>query len=72
MAWVGFRKLRPGRIHLFCPGCGRKLSNMPRDETTDPKTATLVHAYCDRCSAGSKDPPVYFFNDRGRRLRIEM
>lgn len=43
----GFNKLRRGCIHLFCPTCGRKQSNMPRfegheglkAETADPKTA---------------------------------
>lgn len=69
MSYVGFNKLRPGRIHIFCPRCGRKQSNMPRDEETDPKTAVLAHVFCERCSAGCKDVPVYYFNAKGKRVR---
>lgn len=68
MDYVGFTKLRTGRIHLWCPGCGRKLSNMPRDKD-DPPQAVLLHVYCERCSQGCKDTPVAFFSARGRRIR---
>ena len=68
MEWAGFTRLRAGRIHIFCPGCGRKQSNGCRD-TNDPPRATLVHVYCEKCSAGCKDAPVSFFAPSGRRIR---
>ena len=69
MSYVGFAKLRPGRIHLFCPRCHRKLSNMPRDEH-DPKTAVLAHVFCERCGNGGKDEGyAVFFNARGKRVQ---
>lgn len=69
MGYVGFAKLRRGRIHMFCPRCGRKLSNMQRDEETDPRSAVLVHVFCLRCSEGCKETPMYFYNARGQRIR---
>lgn len=68
LEYAGFRKLRPNRIHVFCPRCGRKQSNMPRDPESDPPRAVLVHVYCDRCSAGCKDVPMTFLDARGREL----
>ena len=68
MDYVGFAKLRKHRIHLFCPACGRKMSNMHRD-TNDPPNAVLVHIYCLRCSEGCKESPVSFFSARGKRIR---
>jgi hypothetical protein len=50
---AGFKPLREGRIHLRCPSCGRKMSNMPRD-VYDPPLAMLMEVCCDRCSAGCK------------------
>jgi hypothetical protein len=69
LEYVGFAKLRPGRIHLFCPACKRKLSNMPRSTTypLDPPTAVLSHVYCD-CVQGAKDPPTYYLDAEGRFL----
>lgn len=69
MSYVGFNKLRRGRIHIFCPACGRKQSNMPRDEANDPKTAVLVHVFCERCSQGCKDVLMYYYTARGKRVR---
>ena len=66
MSYVGYAKLRPGRIHLFCPKCERKMSNMPR-EPHDPKSAVLVHAVC--CASGSKDGPAVYLNARGQQVR---
>jgi hypothetical protein len=34
--YVGFSRLRPGRIHLLCPSCGRKQSNVPRSVDPEP------------------------------------
>lgn len=51
--YIGFRPLRPGRIHIYCPGCGRKMSNIERTPY-DPPTAVLAHVPCERCSAGCK------------------
>lgn len=64
--YIGFKKLRAGRIHLFCPACGRKMSNMPRDPG-DPPTAVLAHVYCD-CQQGNKDPGMSFFDAYGREV----
>ena len=69
--WHGFRALRPGRIHVWCPKCKRKLSNMQRQDG-DPRRAELVHSWCIRCSQGCKDTPEYYFDDRGKRIRWEV
>lgn len=68
LEYVGFRKHRPGKIHVICPGCGRKQSNMPRVEE-DPPTATLVGIHCERCSEGCKiDGPAFYRDAEGREL----
>jgi hypothetical protein len=68
LEYVGFRPHRPGRIHLFCPSCGRKVSNMPRFEH-DPPTAMLAHIPCERCSVGCKiDGPSLYLDAEGRRV----
>lgn len=76
LPYVGFSKLRLGRIHVYCPGCGRKQSNAPREQADperfipgDPPEAVLVHVYCDRCSQGCKDAPVTFLDAFGKRIR---
>jgi hypothetical protein len=51
MGYVGYRKHRPGRIHLYCNHCGRKVSNVLRTEY-DPPNAVLAHLPCERCSEG--------------------
>lgn len=71
LPYIGFSKLRPGRIHVYCPGCGRKQSNAPRDNgengyPADPPNAVLAHVYCEKCSSGSKDAPVAFLDADGR------
>lgn len=43
----GFKKLMPGRIHLRCPLCGRKQSNMWRAEH-DPVRAVLAEIPCEK------------------------
>jgi hypothetical protein len=65
MDWAGFEKLRPGRIHLCCPRCGRKQSNTPRNPY-DPPQAELVRIHCDKCGQGDKDCSQEFFNAHGR------
>lgn len=71
LEYAGFRKHRAGRIHVICPACGRKQSNMPRCETVprDPPTATLVGVYCERCSEGCKiEGPAFYRDAEGRLL----
>ena len=65
--YVGFAAHRPGRIHMFCPRCHRKMSNMPRDKF-DPPKAVLVHVFCERCSVGGKDNSQTFLAANGKDL----
>jgi hypothetical protein len=58
----GFKPLQPGRIHLMCPKCGRKQSNMPRCEF-DPQSAFLVSIECPKCNAGDFGGAAYFDRD---------
>lgn len=71
-AFVGYAKLRPGRIHLFCPTCKRKMSNVPRNQggnyPDDPPRAVLAHVHCEKCSMGSKDGDMTFMDANGRDL----
>jgi hypothetical protein len=67
LPWAGFAPLRPGRIHVFCPRCHRKVSNAERGKY-DPPRATLVHTHCDRCGAGDKDCSETFFAANGREI----
>ena len=65
---TGFRKLRPGRIHMRCWTCGRKQSNMPR-ESYDPTTAVLAQFPCPRCAdTGAKGVNVAYFDARGAEV----
>lgn len=66
-AWAGYAKLRPGRIHVFCPKCRRKLSNAVRGKF-DPPRAELVQTHCERCGQGGKEADETFFDGRGRRV----
>lgn len=68
MIWAGFQPLRHGRIHIYCPKRGRKQSNMPRDEETDPPDAEIAHVFCLRCSDGCKDIELRFLNGRGKQV----
>lgn len=70
--YVGFAKLRPGRIHIYCPGCGRKQSNCHRTEgpgnVADPPTAVLAHIYCDKHDTGCGGDFTRFLDAEGRFL----
>ncbi len=66
--WAGFAPLKKGRIHIFCPSCKRKLSNVERTEL-DPPAAELVHVWCEKCSQGCKADLGSYFNGRGRTIR---
>lgn len=70
--YVGYAKLRPGRIHLFCPGCKRKQSNVPRNVggsfPDDPPRAVLAHVHCEKCSVGSKDSSTIYLSAHGLEL----
>lgn len=70
LPWAGYAPLRPGRIHVYCPHCGRKVSNALRGEY-DPPRATLVHTWCDRCGQGGKDSPETFFAADGKEISWE-
>jgi hypothetical protein len=63
----GFHRLRAGKIHLQCPKCRRKMSNIDRCDH-DPDTAVLVQIFCERCGAGGKDAESYYFDAQGREL----
>lgn len=63
----GFRPLRSGRIHLRCPKCGRKQSNMARYDC-DPADAALAEVHCPKCASGSKDPGTQYFDASGREV----
>ena len=65
--WAGYDTLRPGRIHLLCPGCKRKMSNVPR-QPLDPPKAEMCHVHCERCSAGSKDCGMSYLDAGGRYI----
>lgn len=62
----GFKPIRPGRIHLRCPRCGRKQSNMPR-APLDPPKAFLLEVFCD-CIQGGKDDFSGYYDAKGRPL----
>lgn len=67
LPWAGFAPLRAGHVHVWCPRCKRKLSNVPR-QPHDPPSAELVHSWCARCASGCKDTPEYYFDSDGRRV----
>ena len=64
----GFKPARPGRIHLRCPRCGRKQSNIPRHAEHDHPTAYLVELLCDKCGAGCKDETPVYYTRQGREI----
>jgi hypothetical protein len=43
----GFAPLKDGCIHLLCPKCGRKQSNMRREDN-DPPGAFVAKIECDK------------------------
>ena len=64
----GFKPARPGRIHMRCPTCGRKQSNMLRHPEHDHPTAYMVEIECDNCGQGNKgDCPTYYTRN-GREI----
>lgn len=63
----GYRPLRPGRIHLRCPRCGRKQSNTPRREW-DPADAVLAETGCLKCGQGGKDNETCYFAADGQEI----
>ena len=63
----GFAPLKPGHIHLRCPGCGRKQSNSARAKYDHP-TAFLAEVCCERCCQGHMGCGGVFFDRRGRQL----
>lgn len=66
--YIGFKPHKAGRIHLFCPNCRRKMSNVIRTEY-DPKRAVLAHLPCERCSIGCKvDGPSLYLDAAGRAI----
>jgi hypothetical protein len=66
--WAGYAPLRPGRIHLYCVGCGRKVSNVFRYDY-DPPRAELVQTWCDKHDG--KDPPEHFLDGDGKEIPWE-
>lgn len=66
---TGFNKLRPGRIHLRCPRCGRKQSNVERGEH-DPESTFLIEVLCDKCGVGYKDECAYHFDAAGNQVHL--
>ncbi len=67
---TGFNKLRPGKIHLRCPHCGRKHSNAERGEF-DPARAVLLETLCEKCCQGCKDGFEYYFDEKGKEVDYE-
>lgn len=67
----GFAKLRPGRIHIRCPRCGRKQSNAPRSEWDMPN-AFLIEVACDKssCSGGCKELSSDFYDENGKLMDL--
>lgn len=67
----GYRKLKPGHIHLRCPGCGRKVSNVPKAEY-DPKSAALLLILCgkdNRCGSGGFIEGGDYFDAKGELVK---
>lgn len=63
--YIGYEKLKQGRIHLYCPGCGRKMSNVERADY-DPVNAHLCHVYCDNCCVGCKGNEEQYLDKNGK------
>jgi hypothetical protein len=67
LSYIGFARLRPGRIHLYRPRCRRKMSNVERCEH-DPPKATLAATRCGRCSVGDKENDTAYRDAQGRMV----
>jgi|HubBroStandDraft_4_1064222.scaffolds.fasta_scaffold532577_3 hypothetical protein len=65
----GFKPLRAGRIHLYCPRCKRKMSNMARAEH-DPTQAALLVVPCSKyeCSGGCKIEGGDYLDSHGKEI----
>lgn len=68
LPWAGYAPLRPGRIHMYCLGCKRKMSNIHRQEY-DPPRAELVQSFCAKHDG--KDPPEHFLDGDGKEIPWE-
>jgi predicted RNA-binding Zn-ribbon protein involved in translation (DUF1610 family) len=66
----GYRPLKADRIHLRCPKCGRKQSNMLRIPS-DPLAAVLAEILCPKCGSGGKDADTSYYDSQGRELNPE-
>jgi hypothetical protein len=64
----GFKPLKNHCIHLRCPRCGRKQSNVSR-ECLDPDAAVLVETLCPKCSQGTKDPGMEYYRANGTTIK---
>jgi hypothetical protein len=68
LEYVGFHRHREGFVHIYCPKCHLKRSNIPRAKS-DPPTAVLVAVFCERCGDGGwVEGPSYILDARGREL----
>ena len=69
--WAGFHPLRPGKIHVYCPFCHLKRSNMNRADY-DPPSAEILQTPCEECCVrlGAKDPGVEYLNGRGGHVVV--
>ncbi len=67
---TGFAKLRDGRIHMRCPSCGRKWSNMKR-QSYDPPNGFLAELGCEKCSMGGKDMGESYFDASGTYIEFD-
>lgn len=63
------RPLKEGRIHLLCPHCGRKQSNIRREEA-DPDDAILVVVDCPKCCDMGSETNYYDVN--GKEISQEL
>lgn len=66
---LGFNPIRPEKIHLHCPQCGRKQSNMPREDY-DPPSAILAVILCPKCAdaCGAKDAGTDYYDAYGEQV----
>jgi hypothetical protein len=65
---TGFAKLKKGKIHLRCSYCGRKMSNMDREEDFDPLNAFLAEILCEKCCIGAIEPETYYYDNKGNEI----
>jgi len=70
MDYVGFGRLKPGRIHIWCPVCKRRMSNAKRTQH-DPRRAVLLQVTCPRCPDDSKDWAGWYLDAQGRYVEPE-